>query len=91
MNCKMNRESISENQEFEHILSEALSTTAEALKSIEALYGVSDAAGFAYWGNIEAAKRSAEDAMVNLAIASSPEDIEGTRRLLNDYGSHDLI
>lgn len=78
----MNRESISENQEFEQILSEALSTTAEALKSIEALYGVSEAAGFEYRGNIEAAKRSAEDAMVNLAIASSPEDIEGTRRLL---------
>lgn len=87
----MNRESISENQEFKRILSEALSTTAEALKSIDALYGISVAKNFAYRGNIEAAKRAAEDAMVNLAIASSPEDIEGTRRLLNDYGSPDLI
>jgi hypothetical protein len=91
-----NRDNVSrltfcEDQRLHLIRVGALDSTASALKNIIKQQELTEEVGEDGLRDIEAAVSSAEDALFYLASASTVDDIDKTRELLQEYGRGDLL
>jgi hypothetical protein len=77
--------------QLHHAQKVALDDTANALESIILQQKLTIAVHAPYESNIMDAKKDVIDAMVNLAVASSGDDLEEVRAILSDYGLEDMI
>ena len=98
MNDSMNpnRDNVSrltmcEDQRLHLIRVGALDSTASALQKIIKQQELTEEIGEDGLRDIEAAVSSAEDALFYLASASTVDDIDKTRELLQEYGRGDLL
>ena len=87
----VSRLTLCEDQRLHLIRVGALDSTASALQKIIKQQELTEEIGEDGLRDIEAAVSSAEDALFYLASASTVDDIDKTRELLQEYGRGDLL